>query len=154
MGYNVNAVISKLFVYVNYESKVRISKFKMADPIWRSQTQNSINFEVPCYDWPENYYSGIVKITEDGCKFRLWFDGSNIAAIYTFSRKNQGFWSGKFDNYYSSVWGISKNLFTNLESAFENPILRSHTWCFDRTHMNEYSFVWNIHKGFFKSFLS
>ena len=46
----------------------------MADRIWRSHTQNFINFEFSCYDWPENYYSGIIKITEDGYKSRFSFE--------------------------------------------------------------------------------
>ena len=40
------------------------------------------------YDCPENYYSGIFKITEDDCKFRFCDDESNMAAIYTFSSEN------------------------------------------------------------------
>ena len=48
-----------------------------------------MNFEFSCYDWLENYNSGIFEITEDGCKFRFCDDGSNMAVIYTFSRENQ-----------------------------------------------------------------
>ena len=41
------------------------------------------------YDWPKNYYLGIFKITEGGCKFRFSDDETNMAAIYKFSRENQ-----------------------------------------------------------------
>ena len=64
-------------------------KLEFEGPIWRSHTQNSINFEFCCYDRSENYYSGIFKITENGCKLRFGYDESNMAAIYTFSRENQ-----------------------------------------------------------------
>ena len=118
----------------------------------RSHTQNSIYFKFSCYDWPENYYSGIFKITEEGCKFRFKFkitDPIWRLYTYTFSRENQGFWSGKHENYYSmSVWGITTNLITSLNSAIENPILQSHTWCFDRIYIIPYSFVRNILKDF------
>ena len=39
MGDKVNVFISKVFAVVDYESEVRISKFKIADPIWRSRIQ-------------------------------------------------------------------------------------------------------------------
>ena len=39
MGGKVNAVISKVFWVVDYESEVRILLFKMADSIWRSHIQ-------------------------------------------------------------------------------------------------------------------
>ena len=35
----VNAVISKVFGVVNYESEVKILKLEMADPIWRLRIQ-------------------------------------------------------------------------------------------------------------------
>ena len=41
----MKAFISKVFGIVDDESKVRISKFKMADRIWQSHTQKSIDFE-------------------------------------------------------------------------------------------------------------
>ena len=44
MGGKVNAIIFKVFGVADYESEVRISKFEMADPMWQSHTQNSINF--------------------------------------------------------------------------------------------------------------
>ena len=51
-----------------------------------------------------------------------------MAAIYTFSRKkNRRFSFSKLENYYSSVLGITTNSITNLNSAIENPIVRSHT---------------------------
>ena len=43
-GKVIEAVISKVFGVVYYEPEVRISKFKMTNLIWRSHTQNSINF--------------------------------------------------------------------------------------------------------------
>ena len=43
-GKVIKAVISKVFGVVYYEPEVRISKFKMTNLIWRSHTQNSINF--------------------------------------------------------------------------------------------------------------
>ena len=110
--------------------EVRLWKLIIADPIWRSQTRNSINFEFSYYDWIEKNYSGIFEITEYGCEFRFWKDGSKIPAIYAFSCENYGFWSDNLENYYSSVWGITKNLIRNLNSAIENMILRSHTWFF------------------------
>ena len=43
MGGKVYAVTAKVFGVVDYESEVRISKFKMADPIWRSAHVQYIN---------------------------------------------------------------------------------------------------------------
>ena len=57
-----NVVISEVFGDVDYESKVKISKFKMADSIWRSHTQNLIIFKFSWYDWPENDYSDILRL--------------------------------------------------------------------------------------------
>ena len=50
MGGKVNAVTSKVFGVVDYESVVIILTFKMTGPIWPSHIQNSINFEFSCYD--------------------------------------------------------------------------------------------------------
>ena len=83
-GGKVNAVISKVFGVEDYKSQVRTSKLKMADSIWPSYTQNSINFEFSCYDWPENYYSRNFKIIEDGCKFRFGDHGSKIHSFERF----------------------------------------------------------------------
>ena len=113
------------------------------DPISRLHTQNSINLEFSCYK-PENYYSGILDITEDGLLNQILR-----------SRIQYGFWSDNLENYYSSVWGIATNLIKNRNSAIiGNLLLRSHTWFFYGIHIIPYSFVWKIHKGFFTSFLS
>ena len=63
--------------------------------------------------------------------------------------KIKRFLSGKLENCYSSIWEITTNLITNLHSEIKNPILRSHTWCFDRIHIILYSLVWKILEGFF-----
>ena len=117
---------------------------------YTQHTQNSLNFEFSCYDWPENYYSEIFKFTEDSCKFRFQFEMTDPIwrSYIRFFIKIRRFWSGKPENFYSSVWEITMNLMTNLNSAIDNLILRTRTWCSDKIHIIPYSFVRNILEGF------
>ena len=110
----------------------------MTDPIWRSHNLKT------------------VLNSDFNLRWRIQYGGY----IYVF-RESQGFWCGKCENYYPSVWRITTNLIANLNSAIENPILQSHTWCFDRIHIIPYLFVRNIlkrfphlscHKSFFQRF--
>ena len=121
----------------------------MANPIWRSHSQNSINFEFSCYDWRENYHLGTCEITEKVINSDFEMTDPIYRPYIRFPVKIRRFWSGKLEKYYWSVWGITTKLITNLNSAIENPILRSHSWRFHRIHIILYSFVFErFIKGF------
>ena len=117
-------------------------------------------------NWWWWFWSQASKIKNDGSNVALTYSKFNhflaVISLKTITRgflrslknlvyvhfpvKTRRFRSSKLENYYSIVWEITKNLITNLNSAIENPILHSHTWCFDRVLIIPYSFAWKIHK--------
>ena len=132
------------------DSEVKLQKLKMVNPIRRSYTQNSINVEFSRYE-----FSGLTTITQGFSRSLKTVVNSDFEMTDPIRRpyirfpvKIRKFSSGKLENFYSSVSGITMQLITNLNSAIENSILQSHIWCFDRIHIIPYSFVWKIHKSF------
>ena len=71
MDGKVNAVIPKAFGVGNYESEVRISKFKTADPIWQSRIQYFSEFWIFGWNRIENSYSEVSVIGDDGSEGRI-----------------------------------------------------------------------------------
>ena len=71
MGGKVQTVIFKVFGVIDYESEVRISKFKMADPIWWTRLQYFNKFWIFCCIWLKNSYAGVSGVGHDDSAGRL-----------------------------------------------------------------------------------
>ena len=70
MSCKVNAVISEFCRVADYESNIKISKFKMVDPLWRFSIQYFMISELLCY------VNLKILVLYEGCskkKVTLWF---------------------------------------------------------------------------------
>ena len=90
----------------DYESDIRFSKFKMADPIWRTQFKN-------CLDLSEIHYSGVLGIAdyESGIRFskinmadQIWRQQNED--IKYIRLKHIASLSDLLDTHYAGFWGL------------------------------------------------
>ena len=81
----------------------------MVDPIWRSNTEDSINFLFYCHDWPENYYSGIFISLKTVFNSDFAMTGPIWRPYIRFFRENQEI----------LVWQSSKLLLECLRNYYE-----------------------------------
>ena len=104
MGGKVNAVIFKVFGVVDYESEVRISKFKMADPIWRSRIQYFSEFfaVINLKTFTRGFLASVMTVLKSDFKYSNWrIQYGDLA--YNISVNSGFFRCNLFENCYSGV---------------------------------------------------